>query len=319
MNWNSRDLAQVRCDICGTDNSSVMHTRPDKLVVVECRGCGLAYVNPRPAPELIVRLYDEDYFTGNRRLRGDGYLLDYFCESKKPDFERTALRYLHLIQRHVDLEGKSLLEVGCATGEFCALASEHCADVLGIDISSFVVEEACRRYPSLQFAPGTVSDLVSRKKTSYDVVCAFQVIEHVLSPKEFLAQIRTMMSARGVLFLSMPNYGLGKGMGLKNWIGTNTNFEHLWYFSADSIEKLGNACGFRAVAHYSKGIGTIPRPRPLVDGTKRVLKMLGLLDWARELKKLVRGDPAEYVPGCEGDSLLVVMRADQECRAAAGV
>src|SRR5215203_5930333 len=80
--WNSEELEQIPCDTCRTDEAEPLFIRPDGMRVVRCPRCGLAYVNPRPKPALISRLYEKDYFQKAVAAGGVGYL-DYASEESR--------------------------------------------------------------------------------------------------------------------------------------------------------------------------------------------------------------------------------------------
>jgi len=84
-------MEYVNCNLCGLDEPQLLFKKKDKFAmtqdeyrVVGCRGCGLLYPNPRPAPEEIGRFYPEGYswretfkaeslFTKWIRRRGKAY------------------------------------------------------------------------------------------------------------------------------------------------------------------------------------------------------------------------------------------------------
>lgn len=70
------------------------------------------------------------------------------------------------------MEGCSVLDVGCGTGEFLAWLMEKNVqvDYTGIDISPGMVETAGIRFPSARFLEGSVSDLGGKLSRQFDHV-----------------------------------------------------------------------------------------------------------------------------------------------------
>ena len=65
-------LEHVRCDLCGSDDYRIRYRKPDNWLwlnlceypVVECSGCGLVYVNPRPTFQEMSNFYPPGYHSG---------------------------------------------------------------------------------------------------------------------------------------------------------------------------------------------------------------------------------------------------------------
>jgi len=76
IRWTDTQLADCDCNLCGLRNDKFIFERLDGLLLVQCRNCGLVYVNPRPKDELIPTLYDKDYFTSPSSIGFDNYFSD---------------------------------------------------------------------------------------------------------------------------------------------------------------------------------------------------------------------------------------------------
>ena len=65
-------LEHVPCDLCGSTSYGVRYRKPDNWLrstlfefpVVECDGCSLVYVNPRPTMAAMAGLYPDGYHDG---------------------------------------------------------------------------------------------------------------------------------------------------------------------------------------------------------------------------------------------------------------
>lgn len=103
-------------------------------------------------------------------------------------------------------DGKNVLDVGSGDGYGCSLLAEKAAKVVGIDSSAEAIQHARERYQAenLFFQKADAYSLPF-ENLSFDVVCSFQVIEHLKYPEKHLQEIKRVLTEDGVLLLSTPN------------------------------------------------------------------------------------------------------------------
>jgi 2-polyprenyl-3-methyl-5-hydroxy-6-metoxy-1,4-benzoquinol methylase len=102
------------------------------------------------------------------------------------------------------LEGDRVLEVGSGRGHFVdRVRSAVSRDVLGIEMNSSAVREAKARGSPVRIA--TLSDLIGEHDASFDVVCSFQVLEHLSDPHAFLRDSVRLLRPGGRLLVGVPN------------------------------------------------------------------------------------------------------------------
>jgi len=261
--------------------------RPDGLTAVECLECGLCYLNPRPGPNHIQSLYDGDYFSKDRQVPEEsqnyGYN-DYFGEANKKLLVKAAESRLRLVSPYVQVPGRSCLEIGCATGEFCGLIAEEAANVLGIDLAAEAIATAARRYPRIALRQGDLSTL--RDDEQFDTIFAFEVIEHLESPAAFLRELVAHLKPDGRLVMTTPNYNCGKRVGAHRWSGFQSSLEHLYFFNSDSLSSYGEKVGLTPVVSLT-GCGDGIQAAAKTDSkapVRNVLRRLGVLNLVRQYR-----------------------------------
>lgn len=134
---------------------------------------------------LFRRSYDENYF-------------DSALHRTTPESPRNRRR-LGLAMRF-KRRGR-LLEIGPGSGEFLNLASRHYA-VEGVEISPHALDHMT---PQLRkrISLGNIEDL-PLPEARYDVIAAFNVLEHLRQPCSVLEKMRQALTPRGCLIGSVP-------------------------------------------------------------------------------------------------------------------
>jgi len=100
---------------------------------------------------------------------------------------------------------RRVLDVGCGTGYGAAIMAERGADAVGIDSSLAAITYARERYGHrARFLVGPASSL-GLKSGSFDLVTAFEVIEHVTEWEQLLQECARALHAGGVFVVSTPN------------------------------------------------------------------------------------------------------------------
>lgn len=137
-------------------------------------------------------LFEEDYFSG----KTSNYLLGYHVLKHK-------IRWYSAIRKILKYKksGK-LLDFGCAYGYFLKYAKEY-FDVYGFDISHHAVAVAKtvvgpERVKECDISNGIPFDF------KFDIVTAFEVLEHVPNQQKALEDIYNSMNPGGFLFIEMP-------------------------------------------------------------------------------------------------------------------
>lgn len=102
--------------------------------------------------------------------------------------------------------GKDVLDVASGEGYGSQILSDTAASVLGVDISEEAVRNAKERYRSdhLDFAVQDAAYL-ERLGQKFDVVTAFEMIEHIQRQEQFIIQVKKVLKEYGIFMVSTPN------------------------------------------------------------------------------------------------------------------
>jgi 2-polyprenyl-3-methyl-5-hydroxy-6-metoxy-1,4-benzoquinol methylase len=228
------------CNLCGGRSWRPLF-RKVGYDLVECTGCGLAYIANPPDAATIAALYDtaESYHAA---------LLD----PSHQDFRRMrriARQHLRFLHRSIPRpEGVRLLDVGCSTGLFLNEARTAGFSVHGAELSTKSARFA-REHFGLDVHPGDWRE-AGHADHSFDVITLFDVIEHLADPHSELVALRRLLKPGGVLLQSTPDIdGLFPRLSyrlvrkLDYWPHPEPP-HHLYQFSKRTLTALTETAGY---------------------------------------------------------------------------
>lgn len=145
--------------------------------------------------------FEEDYFEGYFKGIAD------FSTKRNKELYNWFLGMFHSIHRYVPLKdgkGKSALEFGCAVGAAAKVLSDWEYKVTATDVSKYAIERAATLYSEIDFFVHDIQKPLAGNK-KYDVVYAFDVIEHLSHPERGIKNMYHVVRDNGFVICSTPN------------------------------------------------------------------------------------------------------------------
>ena len=156
------------CIICGQTDTRKLFDKGGRDFI-RCGGCGLVRVDPLPTHQENKHYYDETYREWYSTFHRATDIRRLIAEHRMDEVESFA-RPGHW------------LDVGCAAGQFVALARERGIDAEGLDIAPAAIEQA--QAQGIPAHLGSIEEFSPPRQ--YDTITAFDVLEHTIEPIDFL-------------------------------------------------------------------------------------------------------------------------------------
>jgi SAM-dependent methyltransferase len=235
--------------MCGSGDARLRY-RITRFEVLDCRGCTLVYLWPQPGAEEIRAMFTTLYTTGEGSVPE---LRDYYgyCYEDAPGNPLVQVyeRWLDALER-VRAPGR-LLDIGCGTGLFLAVARRRGWQPFGID-DCIEATRYAREHFGLDVKGGEFSDFAASGER-FDAITGWDIIEHSRAPVELLRAVRRCLAPGGVMALSTPNQrsildrvagALYRSSGGRITAPLEKFYieQHFLYFTPDTLEQaLGRA------------------------------------------------------------------------------
>jgi SAM-dependent methyltransferase len=257
--------------------------------LVRCGRCGLVFRNLHGAREPVEARYAERY----SRLAGE----------QRIQAARSRL-YCRFLTRYRPAPGRNhLLDVGCGTGQFLALAREHGWEAMGLDIAEAAVRSA--RAAELPVRSGSLTT-AALPESSFDVVTLWNVLDFAVDPVAELSAARRVLTPGGLLVVRVPNLSFHSAVywlsRLVQWwrplarLLAKQYIFHQLSFNAATLRLAMEGAGFEkiqianGVPSYGDPYGTLPwAAGRMLQGVKRLLSGLASIIRVCSAGKLLLG------------------------------
>jgi 2-polyprenyl-3-methyl-5-hydroxy-6-metoxy-1,4-benzoquinol methylase len=130
-----------------------------------------------------------------------------------------------------------VLEIGCGAGLFLQqLAAKNC-ETTGLELNHKAVND-CRK-KGLNVHDELIESFAAKKKEYFDIVCSFQVLEHVKDVKSFIESALVTLKPGGKLIISVPNSN-PYFLGYDKYHTLNLPPHHSGLWNKSSLEKIAS-------------------------------------------------------------------------------
>lgn len=117
-------------------------------------------------------------------------------------WQRGLERRLQLVRRHLPLEGRRILDIGCGIGTWLERFQSFSPHVYGVEIDEDKARKAMGIAPRVVLAP---SEALPFLGDSFDVVLLHEVIEHVRSDRDTIKEAVRCVRPGGHVVIFAPN------------------------------------------------------------------------------------------------------------------
>ncbi|MCF7566754.1 class I SAM-dependent methyltransferase [Sabulilitoribacter arenilitoris] len=140
------------------------------------------------------------------------------------------------------LEEKTLLDVGCGTGDFLEIAKKNNWQVSGIEPNNQAREIANKKTNNSVFE---TDKLLIFDANSFDVITLWHVLEHLPNLEDHVSIFKKLLKPNGALIIAVPNYKSYDAKYYKQFWAAYDVPRHLWHFNQASISKLVSKQSFK--------------------------------------------------------------------------
>ncbi len=168
----------------------------------------------------------------------------------------------------------TVVDFGCGEGKLLSSAKriEPSLNLIGIDFNDRV---ACDDISYLSHNLNQLDSLPTHLwPNGIDLAMASHVLEHVISPVQFLKQIKQHLKHSGKIFIEVPDFSqrhADEAIGMSNLI----NLQHIHYYTADTITAIAHRAGLSVLNLKRITTGYIPRLQVLLanDNTETTTRL----------------------------------------------
>ena len=172
------------------------------------------------------------------------------AEASGLDYDRDWSDDHAIAERNIFPDDK-LLEIGCNTGKFLERISETVDDIQGLEFNE--IAGAAARSKGLRVANESIEDYSENHIEEFNVICSFQVLEHVTTVGSFMHGALRALKPNGRLILSVPN-NEPYFQRFNKYEVMNLPPHHVGLWNLKAFERLGDFFEMDLVDHGYSGV-----------------------------------------------------------------
>ena len=180
----------------------------------------------QPIPENLSNYYESDNYISHTDEAKT--LLEKVYQTVK----KIALkRKLALINKYHNTS-KTILDIGCGTGEFLITARKNNWNTLGVEINDEARNKSSKKNIT------TYRFIEEVKSNQFNIITLWHVLEHLKDLNGTITKISSLLDTDGTLIIAVPNYKSYDANYYKEYWAAYDTPRHLWHFSQKSISTI---------------------------------------------------------------------------------
>lgn len=228
------------CPICRRPTDTILSTRLR-------RGTGTVFYCPACDHGFLVgKTFDAKDYYANEYRKEVSHAADGAATNARELFDvysKYQSERLRIISPLLS-RATAVLEVGASAGQFLTHVKDRVAKADAIEL-----DKSCSDFMRDELGINTDSEFLRESRFAderYDIVCSFQVLEHVEDPVAFLRDLRISMKPGAKAFIEVPNLRdpLLTVWDVPSYHPFYYHAAHLHYFTDKSLRKVAEMAGF---------------------------------------------------------------------------
>lgn len=198
--------------------------------------------SPKPKEEDLAKYYESEAYISH--TDSSKSVSDKIYQLVKNYTTRQKVKLINSFKT----ETKTILDVGCGTGDFLAACKNNGWHVIGIEPNEKARNFALQKMDltKIQGNPffNSIEKFIENENNKkFDIITLWHVLEHVPNLKDYISYLEKLLKPGGRLIIAVPNYKSydAKFYG-KFWAAFDVP-RHLWHFSQKSIKLLFSGKG----------------------------------------------------------------------------
>ena len=193
---------EARCPVCGTLASRLRYSIT-RFRIYDCASCALVYLWPQIDDDEVRELFGRLYTEGEGSVPELATYYDFtWSDTPGNPLVQVYERWLDALER--ERRPGRILDIGCGTGLFLAVARRRGWQPYGVDDCAAATAHA-RDHFGLEVWDGQFSEFAAREGLRFDAISMWDIIEHTRAPVALLAAARSVLAPGGVIGISTPN------------------------------------------------------------------------------------------------------------------
>ena len=178
------------------------------IYIYKCNDTGLKFYHPNTT-------------AGDSKFYKNLQCYEWYYMDNKWEYEKA----LDFIKHNMNI-----LDIGCGKGAFLKKVSKVGAKGIGLEFSTEAVKYG--KANGLNIYHDSIQDFSLKHNGIFDIVCFFQVMEHVVKPKEILEAALFTLKKNGLLIISVPNNEILMNSNMGNFLNMPPHHMLLWNTSS---------------------------------------------------------------------------------------